>query len=552
MTDGDGERDPDTGDERDPDAGDERDPDAGDERDPDAGPRTETNSEPKRASLLRRSLRAVTRSFAPGGDLATRTARSGVWMTALNVSRRALELVALLVLARLLTPDDFGLLGIALLVLTGLDRFSQLGFTSALIQNREENVDRYLDTAWSLQLLRGLILGGVTLLIAGPAADFFNEPAVEPILQVVALTPVLAGFENPGVIYFQKDLEFHRQFVHLMSTSVVYVGVTIALAFLWGNVWALVVGKVVSEVSQTVVSYLIHGYRPRPKLDREAASELIGFGKWVTVSSIIYFLADEGDDFVVGWLLTAASLGFYRLAYRLALTPVSEVTGVVSTVMFPAYSKLQDDLRAVREAFFKTIQLTTALTFPIGVGILVVAPLFVEGVLGTEWTPMVEALQILSVYGLIISLAASFGPVWLALGRPDITAKIGALRVAVMAVIIYPATTEFGLVGTAGAVIAAYLLGGLPADLFLAKRHMGLGLTRFAHELAFPAAAAGSMGAVVWTVREALVIEAALLELAVLVALGVVVYAAVAVALVRGFGWQLEQNVRSVASALGG
>jgi len=502
--------------------------------------------------VIRRHLLAVTRSFAPGGDLATRTARSGVWMTALNVSRRVLELVALLVLARLLTPDDFGLLGIALLTLTGLERFSELGFTSALIQRREENVDSYLDTAWTLQLLRGLILGGVTLLIAGPAADFFNEPAVEPILQVVALTPVLAGFENPGVIYFQKDLEFHRQFVHLISTSVVYVGVTIALAFVWGNVWALVVGKVVSEVSQTVVSYLIHGYRPRPAFDREAAGDLIGFGKWVTASGIIYFLADEGDDFVVGWLLTATSLGFYRLAYRLALTPASEITGVVSTVMFPAYSKLQDDLRAVREAFFKTVQLTTALTFPTGVGIFIVAPVFVEAVLGAEWVPMVDALQVLSVYGLIISLASSFGPVWLALGRPDFSAKVGALRVVVMAVLIYPATTEYGVAGTAGAVIAAYLIGGLPVDLYLATRLMEMRLVRFLRELVFPAVAAGSMGAVVWVARESLAFDAPVLELAVLVVLGVVVYALAVVVLVRGVGWKLEQNLRSVASALGG
>lgn len=502
--------------------------------------------------MIRRYLRAVTRSFAPGGDLATRTARSGVWMTALNVSRRALELLALLVLARLLSPDDFGLLGIALLTLTGLERFSQLGLTSALIQRSEENVDRYLNTAWTLQIARGVLLSGVVLLIAGPAARFFGEPAVEPVLRVVALTPILAGLENPGVVYFQKDLQFHKQFVHLMSTSLSYVIVTVALAFLWGNIWALVLGKVLSELVQLVVSYLVHPYRPALAFDRETAIDLLNFGKWITASGIIYFLADEGDDFVVGWLLTAASLGFYRLAYRLALTPVSEVTGVISTVMFPTYSKLQDDLDAVREAFFRTLKLTTALTLPIGIGILIVAPPFVEAVLGDQWTPMVAALQVLSVYGIVVSLTSLFGPVWLALGRPDYGAKIGAVRVVVMAVLIYPATTTYGFVGTGATVLVAYLVGGMPLDLYLARTQLELPLGRFVAVLVYPIVAAGGMGVTVWTLRESITFGSPLLALVVLVPVGVVCYAVFAAVLVRTAGWELDDDLRHVVGALGG
>ncbi|MEF8884330.1 MAG: lipopolysaccharide biosynthesis protein [Haloarculaceae archaeon] len=501
--------------------------------------------------MIRRGLQVVTRSLLPGGDLETRTARSGVWMTALNVSRRALELVALLVLARLLTPDDFGLLGIALLTLTAMERFSQLGLTSALIQRPEADVDRYLDTAWSLEVARGVVLAVVVFALSAPAADFFGEPGVRPVLRVIALAPVVAGLENPGVIYFQKDLEFHKQFLHLMSTSVVYVVATIALAFALGNVWALVFGKLLSDITLVVVSFLVHPYRPSPSFDVTAARELVNYGKWITLSGIISFLNSEGDDFVVGWLLTAASLGFYRLGYRLALTPVSEVTGVVSAVMFPAYSKLQDDLRAVREAFFRTIQLTSAITFPTGVGIIVVAPSFVESVLGTQWAPMVGALQVLSVYGVFVSLTGSFHPVWLALGRPDIGAKIGAVRVLVMAVLIYPATLRFGFVGTGATVLVSYLVGGLPLDLYIAKTRMGMSVRRFLGVLAYPTAAAVGMGAVVWVVRESVSLPVPLVEFALLVLVGVVCYVGLAFALVRA-GWGIERDIRRVASALGG
>ena len=501
--------------------------------------------------MIRRRLRALRRSITPGGDLETRTVRSGVWLTALNVSRRALELVALLVLARLLTPDDFGLLGIALLTLTGLERLSNLGLTSALIQREEEDVDRYLDSAFTLQLGRGFLLAAVVFALSGPAANFFGEPAVEPILQVVALTPIITGLENPGCVYFQKELEFHRQFAFLVSTSLVYVVVTVTLAFVLGNVWALVFGKVVSEGTQTVVSYLIHGYRPSLSFEREPAMALIDYGKWLTASGFIYFLADEGDDFVVGWLLSAASLGFYRLAYRLALTPVSEVTGVVSTVMFPAYSKIQNDIPAIRSGFFRTLQLTTALTLPIGVGIIAVAPVFVEGVLGSQWTPMIVALQILAVYGVVVSMTASFHPVWLAIGHPDYGAKIGLARVVVMAIVIYPATLRFGLLGTGGSVLVAYVVGGIPLDLYLARAHLELPLGRFFRVLAYPTAAAGAMGAVVWVARDALTLGLPLLELPLLVALGVVCYVVFGLVLARGVGWGIERDIRQLAGAFG-
>ena len=501
--------------------------------------------------MIRRHLRAVTRSLLPGGDLETRTVRSGVWLTALNVSRRALELLALLVLARLLTPDDFGLLGIALLTLTGLERFSNLGLTSALIQRAEDDVDQYLDSAFTLQVARGLLLAALVVALAGPAATFFGEPAVRPILIVVALTPILTALENPGCIYFQKDLEFHKQFVFLLSTSLSYVIVTIALAFVLGNVWAMVFGKVVSEAVQTVVSYLIHDFRPSLSFEREPAMALINYGKWLTASGFIYFLADEGDDFVVGWLLSAASLGFYRLAYRLALTPVSEVTGVVSTVMFPAYSKIQDDIPAIRSGFLRTLQLTTALTLPIGAGIIAVAPVFVEGVLGAQWTPMVIALQILALYGVFVSVTASFHPVWLAIGHPDYGAKIGLVRVIVMAAVIYPATIRYGLLGTGGSVLFAYVVGGLPLDLYLARSQLELSLGRFFGVLAYPTAAAGAMGAVVWVVRDTVDLGLPLVELAVLVALGVVCYVAFGLALARGVGWGIEGDIRRLAGAFG-
>lgn len=497
-------------------------------------------------------LRSLRTLLTPSGGLATKTVRSGVWLTATNVVVRGLELVSLLVLARILSPADFGLIGIALLVLTALDQFSNLGLGAALIQHRADNVDRYLDTTWTLQIVRGVLLAGITYVLAAPAARFFAAPEVEPIIQVIAVLPLLIGLRNPGVVYFQKDLQFHRQFTYLVTNSVVYFVVTVTLAVLWGSVWALVFGNIAARVSDMLASYLLHDYRPRPRIDVDAVRELVGFGKWVTASGIIYFFTDEGDDFVVGWLLGAASLGLYRLAYRVALAPATELTNVVSTVMFPAYSKLKGNVGDVRAAFLRTIQLTTAVSVPASVGVIVVAPLFVETVLGTQWVEMTVALQILSLYGLFLSLSSSFTPVWLAMGKPDYTAKIGGLRVVAMALVIVPATTEFGIEGAAAAAGAAYVIVGLPLELYLATRLLDFSLAGFARELAYPLAAAAAMAAVVLTARSAVETGFPTLDLALLILLGVAVYAAVALLFIKRLGWRLERNVRELVTAFSG
>lgn len=500
---------------------------------------------------LRRLLRAIRRSLVPEGDLSTKAARSGVWMTALNVSSRFLEVGLLLVLARLLPPSEYGLMGIALLVYAALERISTLGLEAALIHRPDEDVDAYLNTAFVLQLARGLVLGGALYFGAPVAATFFSEPRVVELLRFLSVGPVLYGLRNPGIVYFRKRLEFHRQFAFQFTGVFVYTAVTLGFALALGNVWALVYGYVAGEVGYLVASYATHPFRPSFSFERRFASDLVGYGKWMTASGFIYFLVEQGDDFVVGWALTASALAFYQLAYRFANTPATEVTQVISNVVFPMYSKLQDDVDALREAFFRVAKLTTFVTFPMAVGIVVVAPQFVAGFLGDEWVPMTVALQLVAVYGLFYSLAALFGPVWQAVGRPDYGTKIGALRVAFMAVTVVPATRTYGIEGTAVVVIAAYVVAGLPADIYLLTRQLRTSYRRIATELAYPVSASLAMGGVVYAAGEALELGA-VAEFLVLVPLGVAVYGLAVFVLDRGFHWGIEQSARKLLDAVRG
>lgn len=503
-------------------------------------------------SRLWTSVIGAAKHLLPGDGFAERTVKGGLWMTATNVSDRALQVVLLIVLARLLDPTDFGLMGIALLTLAALRRFSRVGFQEALIQRIEANVDDYLNTVWTVEFARGVGLATAVFLAAPFVAGLFSEPRAVAVLRVVALSPLLMGLRNPAVVYFKKDLAFHRQFSYIMSGSVVNFGAAIVLALILRNVWALVVGYVAADATRLVASYWMDNFRPFPELDRQYLGELFAFGKWITGTEGLQFLISEGDDAVVGFILGAASLGLYQVAYRIAKAPATEVATVVSSVTFPAYSKLQDDADALREVFFKTVQVTTFVSFPVSVGIVVAAPTFVNGFLGDDWIAIIPVMQLIGVYSLLISLGATFGPVWKAIGRPDYVTKLSAVRVVIMAVIILPATQTYGIVGAAAVVVGVYAFPMMPLDIYIITRSVETSLGRFLREISYPLAASVAMGAAVFWVDHLGLIGPPVPEFLLLVLTGSVSYIVAVGILETRFGWGLQRSFRTVMDAVGG
>jgi PST family polysaccharide transporter/lipopolysaccharide exporter len=495
-------------------------------------------------------LRNVVRGLVPGGGLRERTVKSGIWMTAMNVGDRALQLALLVVLANLLDPADFGLMGLALVTIHGLQRFTHLGLDEALIQDREDDIDDYLDTAWMLNLGRGVLIGGVAFLAAPFVASFAGEPRATPILQVIGLSPILLQLRNPGAVYFKKDLAFEKQFLYKMGGSIANFTVALSLALLWQNVWALVFGYMASDAVRALFSYLLHDYRPWPAFDLDIAKNLVGYGKWLTGSRILHFFINEGDDAIVVWILGAASLGFYQIAYRFAMAPAQELTQIVSSVMFPAYSKLQDDVETLRTAFLRTVRVTTFLSFPIGIGIAAVAPTFVAAFFGQRWAPMVPVMQIIAINGLLISFTSAFGSVWMARDRPDYLVKVGLIRLPLMLLAIIPATRAYGITGAAAAVVGVYVVAILPLDIHLVVKTVETTYRRILGEVVYPFAASLVMGAVVWTVQARLDLGLPVVEFGLLVVVGGLVYVAAAAVLARQFEWGLERNIRQMLDAV--
>lgn len=392
----------------------------------------------------------------PAQTLKERAIQGTIWVFVQRASSLLLWLVRLILLARLLTPEDFGLFGIAFLAMSALESLSQTGFEAALIQKKEE-INSYLDTAWTIQLLRGVVLAIILLITAPYLAAFFNEPSVTPLLRLLALSPLIRGLTNIGILYFQKELEFHKQLLFEFSGTLLDLLVAIALAIWYRNVWALLFGMLAGHGVQTVVSYLIHPYRPRLRLEKEKVGELYQFGRWLLGSAIIYTIGDKGINALVGKMLGATGLGFYQMAERISNMPTRELLHIIRQVSFPVYSKIQEDRAKLRSAYLETLGSASLLIFPL-VGIMVFfVPDFIRIFLGPPWIPMTAAAQVLALWGIARCINALSVALLQAIGRPDVGTKVTCVWLLLLAAIVYPLTVQWGLLGASFSIISSVI-----------------------------------------------------------------------------------------------
>lgn len=403
-------------------------------------------------------LQSVYDRLVSDGSTKEEAVRSGVWVAGTNVTGRIFQLAKVIILARLLSPTAFGLLGIGLLVTVALKNFSRIGLDSSLIYHRDDNVDSYLDTAWVVKLTRGAVIAGVAFVAAPQLAAFFNEPRAIHIIQVVAALTFLHSIQNPGVVYFQKNLNFHREFVYQVAPAIADLIIAVCIALVTESVWALVAGLLAQNILRVGLSYGIHEYRPSLSFDYNKFMEMIGFGKWIFLSSILVFLYSQGDDAFIGWYFPAAALGFYQVSYRFSNAPATEISQVIVQVAFPAFSKIQDDITRLRSGYYRVMQLTAVVGFPIAAGIIAVSPQFVVAVLGPEWKQAISLIQVLAVWGVLRALGKPGGAVFKATGNPKYEAYLQAITATGIIITILPAAEKFGLVGVAYAIVGVIII----------------------------------------------------------------------------------------------
>lgn len=450
----------------------------------------EGSAKPADFAAIRRLFQKLQRTLAsPSEALPERVVHGGLWQLIERGASRTAHFIQLVVLARLLVPEDFGLFGIALLTQQTLEVLLRFGIDAALIQ-REEETERYLNTAWTLKIVKAVAVSLCLLLVAPWVAAFFDAPAAAPLIRVMAAIVVVRGFNNIGVIYFQKELEFQKQFAFRFAGALANVLVAIVLAVVLGSVWALVAGMVASALVRLVISYVLHPYRPRLELEFDRARELWDYGKWLFGSTTLVYASTQGDDILLGRWLGAGALGVYQVAYRISNVVATEISNVISSVTFPAYAKLQSAADKLRRSFMATFALTALIVVPLTGAIALFIPEFVNYVIGDQWEEAIGPVRILAGAGLLRAISACWGPLYRAQARTEKPFWKQALRVMLTLGPAYPLTELYGINGMALCVLLG-IGGALTYDLLWAgtKGAVGVGVRDVVRELIGPVAA---------------------------------------------------------------
>lgn len=407
-----------------------------------------------------------------------------------------LSFIKSIILARLLAPEMFGLIGLCNIVIRALETFTRPGVGQALIQ-RSDAFENARDTAFTLLLVRGFVLALLLVIVAPVTAAFYEEQALEKMLMALSIVFVLGGLRNINTIADQKELNFRRLTYLQQVTAFLGTLVTVAAAFWLRSAWALVVGQIATTLFQTVLSYYFIPGRPRIEFDWRIAKEILSYGKFITASSTIVFLTMSLDTAILGKVLGAQELGYYVLAFSFANLVTSSLSKVVSGIMLPAYSKLQDDLPALRRAYLRTLSTILFVCIPATIGVVVIAESIIHVIYGSKWEAAVLPLQILVVFGLFRAVAGINGYLFEGIGKPDIPLYVSLVRLAILVPIIFPLIDKFGLAGAAIAITVTMALQWL-IFVILTQKYVNVSLVETAGVVAKPLWKSLVMGMVVF------------------------------------------------------
>ncbi|WP_241557430.1 lipopolysaccharide biosynthesis protein [Croceibacterium ferulae] len=415
---------------------------------------------------------AEAKAKAPEASMSSKLLRGSGWMAAARAVINILGFTSTIVLARFLSPSDFGLVALATTALAIINSVTDISLNQALIHHREPT-DYHFHTAWTLSVLRGLLLGMLVASLGLPMSWFYDDPRLLPIMLTLGASTFLAGFANPRRVMLAKQLVFWQEFLLTVSQRVITVAVSIAVAVAYESYWALVLGVISGQVAAIVVSYTSLPFRPRFALRH--ARELWSFSIWLTLGQAMSTINWRFDQLLVGALLGKAALGFYAVGDNLSQIPSRETTAPLTKTLFPGFSRIADDALRLRQAYTRAQSIVTAVALPAGAGVALVASPLVALALGERWGPVVPIIEALATIFALQTFGSLVAPLAMSLGAPRLLFRRDLQMFFVRLPIIITGTLLFGLTG----LVYARCLTGVIAtvtNMTIVRRLIGIPL----------------------------------------------------------------------------
>jgi PST family polysaccharide transporter len=473
--------------------------------------------------------------------LARRAARGAAWI---GFSFGATQLIAIannVLLARMLSPQDFGVVAMANLLLAFVGPFHDSGLQPAFVARKDAIRESAATIAWSTPIT-GLGVCIVAALAAPLAGWLFARPDVVPVMRVLALTFVLNGLSVAPLAVISKEMAFRSKALVAISSAVVEGVCGISLALRGAGYWSLVGAQLARTTVTAVAAWWLAPWKPVGRFAWQRFREMASFGRHIVAGNLLGFVGSYLDNIVVGRWLGAEALGLYGTAFRWGRLPPEAVSTTVTQVVFPSYVAVRDDAGRLKAAYLRVLRAVSTLALPVSLGLLLTAPVLVGTLYPPRWEGMVAPLQIFAVFGLVNAIVATTADVFKAVNRPAWIPGLAAVHLPVLILSLW-LLTPYGPAGAATALLVAAVASGTVA-LIAALRILHVSPAEVAAALWPQALATAIMGVVVSALRPTLAALPGPVVLAGLAACGVSVYTAALYLVGRERWYEFTTTVR--------
>lgn len=481
----------------------------------------------------------------------TQKAASAVkWSALMEVVARIASPIIFLVLALLLTPEDFGVVSTATIVISFSQLFWDAGLGKALVQTKEM-IEKAANVVFWTNLILGIVTYVVLFLTAPWLAVFFNSPASMPVLRVLGLQVVIASLASVQSALFVRDFAFRQLFWVKLVTAFAPGFFAIPLAVLGYGVWALVAGSLAGSLLNVALLWAKSMWRPRLRFDLYPAQKLFGFGIWVILEGLGAWFFLWGDNLLVGKLIGIEGLGIYTIAWNISSIIFGLLLNPFLPVLYPTFSQLRNDVQTLMETFHKVNKATVSLALPTGTAMLLIGQELVPILFANKWNGLGFVLSIIGFTHGIAWLVGINAELYRALGRPDINTKLmfGTILYYLPA---YLVTAPFGLEAFTIVRLGVDLVA-IPIHVYLCMRMLDVSPFYLWYEGKLIVFATLAMALVIIGCKQAFILSAnavpRLVVFITLVIAGIVAYSGTLWLLDRPFICQMKTLLKRVALA---
>ena len=413
-------------------------------------------------------------------SLTTRTLSGAAWSAIARVGQQIVSLLTTAVLARLLAPADYGLVGMCAFFLGFISIFRDLGTSAAIIQQKQLE-EPLPSTVFWLNVLFGAVTCGLCVVAAPLIASFYHTAQLTSIMRGLSFSFLLSSFGSVPSALLSREMAFRRIARTEIVTALASASVAVTCALSGLGVWSLVASNLTSAGTESLVFAVQCRWRPRLRLHWPQVVSIYRFSANLTGFQVLNYFARNADNMLLGRYVGATALAYYQNAYNAMLYPLEHVSGALGRVLFPAFSQVQHDNERFRSAYERVCTAIAALTFPMTLGLMAVAGPLVDVWLGPRWHPAARLLTILAPVGLVQSITTTTGHIYMAKGRTDLMFRWGLIASPVL-ISSFVVGLPWGAQGVALSY-AAFIFALLPATLVIPFRLIDLSLSRLIKRL---------------------------------------------------------------------